>query len=83
MSFVVSADLVQLADKRPKEDNVVECQVISEQFMGTTVTLFLETRDGSELKVQIGQRELEGIDFKGGNKLYASWPASRAHVLQR
>ena len=83
LSFVVSADLVQLADKRPKEDNVVECQVISEQFMGTTVTLFLETKDGSELKVQIGQRELEGIDIKGGSKLYASWPASRAHVLQR
>jgi spermidine/putrescine transport system ATP-binding protein len=81
LSFVVSADLVQLADKRPKEDNVVECQVISEQFMGTTVTLFLETKDGSELKVQIGQRELEGIDIKGGSKLYASWPALRAHVL--
>ena len=83
LSFVVSADLVQLSDKRPKEDNVVECQVISEQFMGTTVTLFLETKDGSELKVQIGQRELEGIDIKGGSTLYASWPASRAHVLQR
>jgi spermidine/putrescine transport system ATP-binding protein len=83
LSFVVSADLVQLAAKRPTEDNVVECQVISEQFMGTTVTLFLETKDGSELKVQIGQRELEGIDLKGDNKLFASWPASRAHVLMR
>jgi spermidine/putrescine transport system ATP-binding protein len=81
LSFVVSADLVQLSVERPKADNVVECQLISEQFMGTTVTLFLEAKNGSELKVQIGQRELEAIDLKGSGKLYASWPAARAHVL--
>lgn len=81
LSFVVSADLVQLSAERPVTDNVVECQLISEQFMGTTVTLFLEAKNGTELKVQIGQRELETIDFKGATTLHASWPAARAHVL--
>jgi spermidine/putrescine transport system ATP-binding protein len=81
LSFVVAADLVQLSTTKPKTQNVVECQLISEQFMGTTVTLFLEARDGSELKVQIGQRELETLDLSHGGKLYASWPETRAHVL--
>ena len=49
--------------------------------MGTTVTLFLEAEDGSEIKVQIGQRELETLDLSHGGKIYASWPSSRAHVL--
>lgn len=81
LSFVVAADLVQLSDKKPKGENVVECQLISEQFMGTTVTLFLEAMDGTEIKVQIGQRELETLDLSHGGKVYASWPSSRAHVL--
>jgi spermidine/putrescine transport system ATP-binding protein len=81
LSFVVAADLVQLSTKKPTAENVVECQLISEQFMGTTVTLFLEAIDGSEIKVQIGQRELETIDLARGGKVYASWPAPRAHVL--
>ena len=82
LSFVVAADLIQVSSQRPAADNVVECQIISEQFMGTTVTLFLEAPGGEELKVQIGQRELEQIDLKGGSKLFASWPIARAHVLQ-
>jgi spermidine/putrescine transport system ATP-binding protein len=81
LSFVVAADLVQVSRKKPDGDNVVECQLISEQFMGTTVTLFLEASDGSEIKVQIGQRELETLDLAHGGKVYASWPSSRAHVL--
>ena len=80
LSFVVAADLVQISTKKPVAENVVECQLISEQFMGTTVTLFLEAADGSEIKVQIGQRELETLDLQSG-KIYASWPSSRAHVL--
>jgi spermidine/putrescine transport system ATP-binding protein len=82
ISFVVAADLVQLSTKKPTTGNAVECQLISEQFTGTTVTLFLEAPDGSEIKVQIGQRELETIDLHHGAKIYASWPPARAHVLQ-
>jgi spermidine/putrescine transport system ATP-binding protein len=81
ISFVVAADLVQISATHPKADNVVECQLISEQFVGSIVTLFLETKDGTELKIQIGQRELESVDLKATSKLFASWPASRAHVL--
>ncbi len=82
LSFVVAADLVQLSLEKPAADNVVACQLISEQFMGTTVTLFLEATEGSEIKVQIGQRELETLDLAHGGMVYASWPSTRAHVLE-
>ena len=81
LSFVVAADLVQISASRQKADNVVECQLISEQFVGSMVTLFLETKDGTELKVQIGQRELESVDLKSTSRHFASCPAERAHVL--
>jgi spermidine/putrescine transport system ATP-binding protein len=81
LSFVVAADLVQVSTQKPTAENVVECQLLSEQFMGTIVTLFLEAADGSEIKVQVGQRELETLDLSHGGKIYASWPSSRAHVL--
>ena len=81
LTFVVAADIVQVSASRPDADNVVECQLISEQFAGSTVTLFLETKDGTELKVQIGQRELESVALKETSRLFASWPAARAHVL--
>jgi spermidine/putrescine transport system ATP-binding protein len=83
LSFVVAADLVQVSAARPMADNVVECHLISEEFVGSTVTLFLESSNGTELKVQIGQRELESVDLKATSRLYASWPAARAHVLSR
>ena len=52
-SFVIAADLVNLCTVKPKAVNVIECSLISEEFIGSVVTLFLETSDGSEFKVQV------------------------------
>ncbi len=82
LSFVIAADLVQLSDRRPASGNVVPCRLISEEFVGAMVTLFLETESGIELKAQVQQRELDTIDLKSGATLYLSWPAERAHVLK-
>ena len=82
LNFVIAADLVQISVDRPNADNVIECELISEQFVGSTVTLFLEAKGGFEIKVQIGRRELESIDLKSTSRLFASWPTARAHVLQ-
>lgn len=83
LSFVVAGDLVQISVEPPQSDNAIDCQLISEQFVGSSVTLFLEAAGGYELKVQIGQRELESVDLKSTTRLYASWPTARAHMLQR
>ncbi len=81
ISFSVSADLVTIATTRPDADNCVTCNVICEEFIGSVVTLFLEAEDGTELKSQVQEKELENIDLKPPIPYYMSWPARSAHVL--
>jgi spermidine/putrescine transport system ATP-binding protein len=81
--FVISADLVHLSLEKPTEENTVLCTLISEEFVGSMVTLFLESADGHEFKVQMQERELSKFDLKGGDAVWLSWSAASAHVLAR
>ena len=72
---------MHLSDSKPEEENVVACSLISEEFVGSMVTLFLESSDGSEFKVQIQERHLTEIDLKSTEFLYLSWSAESAHLL--
>lgn len=81
IAFVIAADLVQITQSRPKADNVVECSLISEEFIGSVVTLFLETKDGTEFKVQLQERELSTLDHHNKDTFYLSWQAESAHLL--
>ena len=82
ISFSVSADLVTISAERSDADNCVECNLISEEFIGSVVTLFLEANDGTELKAQVQEKELEKIDPKLQINYYMSWPTRSAHVLE-
>ena len=82
ISFSVSADLVTISAERSDADNCVECNLISEEFVGSVVTLFLEANDGTELKAQVQEKELEKIDPKLQISYYMSWPTRSAHVLE-
>jgi len=81
-SFVVAADLVNLSNTKPKSGNTVSCTLISEEFVGSVVTLYLEADDGTEFKAQVQQRELDQLTIESGSKLWASWETKHAHVLQ-
>lgn len=80
-TFVISADLVRLTVSKPKAENTVQAKLISEEFIGSVVTLFLEAADGTEFKVQVQERELTTLDLKSANMLWLSWPATSAHLL--
>lgn len=81
VTFVVSADLVSVSQAMPDRANRVSCGLISEQFVGSFVTLFLEARDGTEFKVEVQQRELESLELSHGAELWVSWATAHAHVL--
>lgn len=81
ISFVIAADLVRLSETAPETGNRVPVTLISEEFIGSVVTLFLESSDGTEFKAQLQERELADIDLKSGRELYLSWPADRGHIL--
>jgi spermidine/putrescine transport system ATP-binding protein len=86
ISFSVSADFVHLHSEKPKganaRENIVPVTLISEEFIGSVVTLFLESADGTEFKTQVQERELNKIDLKSSQQLFLSWSASCAHILE-
>lgn len=81
VTFVISADLVQLSGAETALPNRVACSLISEEFVGSMVTLLLETAEGVELKVQTSQRILEHLDLSGASALFASWSPEHIHLL--
>ena len=81
VAFVIAADLIRLSNHKPDETNLINCSLISEEFVGSMVTLFLEAADGTEFKVQIQERHLSDINLGSSNNLYLSWPASNAHLI--
>ena len=81
VGFAVSADLVQIGRKKPKTDNAVACSLISEEFIGSVVTLFLEADDGTEFKVQLQERELSALDLHASDAFHIGWNAADAHLL--
>ncbi len=81
-SFVVSADLVSLSRTAPDGGNKVQATLISEEFIGSVVTLFLESADGHEFKVQMQERELLDLDLAADQSVWLSWSAGNAHILE-
>jgi spermidine/putrescine transport system ATP-binding protein len=81
-SFVISADLVHISLEKPASINAVYCKLISEEFVGSMVTLFLENAGGQEFKVQMQERELSKFDLSGGAEIWLSWEAKSAHVIR-
>ena len=81
--FVISADLVHIAREKPATGNAAQCRLISEEFVGSMVTLFLEDPTGQEFKVQMQERDLIELDLRSDDTVWLSWAAQNAHVLEQ
>jgi spermidine/putrescine transport system ATP-binding protein len=80
--IAVAADRVRVSEAEPEAVNRIPCQLISEEFVGAMVVLYLEAPDGSELKAQLGEAELETLDLTPGATLWVSWEPGAAHLLE-
>ncbi|MGB0799934.1 MAG: TOBE domain-containing protein [Planktomarina sp.] len=54
---------------------------MSEEFVGSMVTLFLEDASGQEFKVQMQERELSKFELQPNQDIWLSWDAKSAHLL--
>jgi spermidine/putrescine transport system ATP-binding protein len=61
--------------------NAVSAKVIGEEFVGATATIYLETAEGQEIRVQKGHDELADLPLGVGQSLYAWWKPEDAHVV--
>ena len=81
INLVVSADRVALAAPTETHRNSVTGAVISEEFIGSVVTLHLDIGGGTVFRVQKQAHELDTIDITPGQTFRASWRAEDTYVL--
>jgi spermidine/putrescine transport system ATP-binding protein len=78
---IVAADRIELDNSPTGQGNEVTARVATLEFVGATVTVFLETDDGSELQVQRPLHEMEGGKLQVGRSFVARWPAEHGFLL--
>ncbi len=76
-SIVIAGDMMQVG----AGENSIEATVISEEFVGSIVTVFLESDDGTELKVQMQERAFVDLDLRAGTKATLHWATDDGHLL--
>ncbi|MBT3627085.1 MAG: ABC transporter ATP-binding protein [Rhodospirillaceae bacterium] len=81
LELVVSADLVAVSDSAGAEGNVLSGELISEEFIGSIITLYIDIGDGIVFRAQKQQHELDALDYSSGRKLFASWRPEHTYVL--
>ena len=55
--------------------------MIGEEFVGATATVYLETAQGQEIRVQKGHDELANLPLEIGQELFAWWNPEDAHLV--
>ena len=80
-SFVIGADHVMLTPESGALENRLACSLISEEFVGSVVTLYFETSTGAEFRVQKQQRELDVLNLQIGETVWASWETQHSYLL--
>ena len=78
---IVAADRIELDASANGQGNEIAARVATLDFVGATVTVFLETDDGSELQVQRPLHEMEGGKLQVGRSFIARWPAEHGFLL--
>ncbi len=81
VELVISADSLELSTTAQNQANEVCCTVVSEAFIGTVVTLLVETGDGVELKIQKQQRDIDRFTLDGEIPLWVSWSPYSVYIL--
>ncbi len=61
--------------------NAVPVRMIGEEFVGATATIYLETVDGKEIRVQKSHDELSGLPLQIGREFVAYWRQDDGHLV--
>ncbi|SCW29366.1 ABC transporter ATP-binding protein [Ancylobacter rudongensis] len=80
-TLVVPADRIELAAESTGSGNEVAARVVTVEFVGSTVTVFLETEGGGELRAQRSLHEMENTPLAVGQPVVARWSPSQGFFL--
>ncbi|MEM1387936.1 MAG: ABC transporter ATP-binding protein [Pseudomonadota bacterium] len=82
VAFLVPSNRVALSGTAIGAPNEVAATLLTEEFTGSFVTVYLALADGTEMKVQMQQTDLDALAPRPGATLYASWPAEAGYILK-
>ncbi len=73
---------MRLSRLRPTDAiNVLPVRVIGEEFVGASATLYLETPQGQEIRVQKSHDDLADLNLEIGQELFTSWAPEEGHLV--
>ena len=78
--FFVNADQIAL-NAQEQGENRVSGKLLSYEFVGSMVKLYIELAGGAELKVNVPEPVYDGLGVRTGDTVTASWPADAAHLF--
>ena len=83
VTFIIPSNRVSLSSTASGAENEVAATFITEEFTGSFVTIHLSLADGTQMKVQVQQTDLDDLELKAGSILHANWPSDAAYVLNK
>lgn len=83
VDVAVRADRVALTVQTGWAVNEVSCTVVSEEFVGAVINLFLDSHGQNEVVAQLQQRDLEQLNVSAGSRLIASWNPEDCRIIPR
>ncbi len=81
VAVCIGAEHINLTTQ-PTADSRLPCTVVGEEFNGSMVNVYLETRDGLELQVQRPNVDYHALELKAGQTVHAGWADTRALILR-
>ncbi|MBB4002061.1 MAG: ABC transporter ATP-binding protein [Aurantimonas endophytica] len=80
-TLVVGTDRVAITSERPASGNALEARVATLDFVGASVTVFMETPAGLEIRAQLSSRDLDAMPLAPGDAVFVHWPAEAGYFL--
>ncbi|WIV49625.1 ABC transporter ATP-binding protein [Marivivens sp. LCG002] len=80
LSFIVSAENIRIGDASSSTGGII-ARAIGEEFVGASATVYFETANGQEIKVQKSHHELAALNFATGKDYALTWDSAACYVL--
>ena len=81
VELVISSDRMDISFDSSNLENQFPCKLVSEEFVGSIVTLLVETENGMELKIQKQHKDIENVQLQTGQALWVSWERKSAYII--
>lgn len=81
VTICVGAEHVRVAAGETAARNLLRCRVVGEEFVGSMITIYLETETGLEVQAQTPYASGSGLSLEGDGWVPVTWDTEAALIL--